>query len=133
MSLRILIVDDEECIRDSMRIYFTEKGYDVVTLAHPNKCGGTENSLCHGREECADILIIDQWMPEMTGIEYLSRRHDWGCRSMGQHKALISANLSEQLCLQAMQLGCVVFEKPVRFEQIEAWMNKVVNCEPHGI
>ena len=120
--MRILIVDDEESIRDSLKIYLTERGHDVLTLEHPSRCDGESNRLCHGYETCADVLIIDQWMPEMTGIEYLSRRHDWGCRALGQRKALISANLSEQLRLQALELGCTVFTKPVSLKQIENWL-----------
>jgi len=122
MNLRILVIDDEECIRDSIRMYFADKGYDVVTHAHPSKCDGAGNRLCHGQDKCADVLIIDQWMPEMTGIEYLARRHDWGCRSMGQRKALMSANLPDDLRAQAIELGCTVFEKPVRLNELEKWI-----------
>lgn len=124
MSLRILVVDDEECIRDSLRIHLTEKGYDVATQECPSRCDGSANRLCHGHEECADVLIIDQWMPKMTGLEYLSRRHDWGCRAMGQRKALISANLPDHLYAQAIELGCTVFDKPVRLGQIERWIEE---------
>ena len=126
MGLRILVIDDEECIRESLAIYFQEKGHDVVTVEHPSRCDGKKKRLCHGHEECADILLIDQWMPEMTGIEYLAKRHDWGCRAMGQRKALMSANLSDEVRLQAIDLGCKVFEKPVRLGDIEDWINEVV-------
>jgi len=122
MKRKILIIDDEESIRESLSIYFREKGYDVVSVEHPSECNGSENRLCHGQDECADILIIDQWMPKMTGIEYLARRHDWGCRSMGQRKALMSANLPDSLRAQAVELGCKVFDKPVRLDDLEAWI-----------
>ena len=124
MSLRILIVDDEECIRDSMQMYLSEKGYDVATLENPVRCDGADSRLCHGLDDCADVLIIDQWMPEMTGLEYLSCRHDWGCRAMGQSKALMSASLTDDLRKQALELGCTVFEKPVSLESIEGWIAK---------
>lgn len=120
--MRILVIDDEECIRDSLRMYLADRGHEVMTLEHPSHCDGDESRLCHGQETCADVLIIDQWMPEMTGIEYLARRHDWGCRALGQRKALISANLSEAQRRQALNLGCTVFVKPVSLEQIENWL-----------
>jgi CheY-like chemotaxis protein len=126
MGLRILIVDDEECIRDSLQMHLSEKGHDVTTRAHPSRCDGSANRLCHGYEECADVLIIDQWMPQMTGIEYLARRHDWGCRAVGQRKALISANLPDHLHAQAIELGCTVFDKPVSLGQIELWIEEKV-------
>lgn len=125
MKLRILVIDDEESIRDSLAMYFQDKGHDVVTVEHPSRCDGEAQRLCHGQDECADVLIIDQWMPEMTGIEYLSQRHDWGCRAMGQHKALMSANISSEIRLQAKELGCKVFEKPVRLGEIEDWINEM--------
>ncbi|PLY01099.1 MAG: hypothetical protein C0623_06025 [Desulfuromonas sp.] len=126
MSLRILVIDDEESIRDSLALYFREKGYDVVSADHPARCDGNRNRLCHGYDECADVLIIDQWMPEMTGLQYLSGRHDWGCRAMAQHKALMSANLPNELRAQAIELGCKVFAKPVRFADLDQWLESVV-------
>ncbi len=125
MGLRILVIDDEESIRDSLAIYFQDMGHDVVTVEHPSRCDGKQQRLCHGHEECADILLIDQWMPEMTGIEYLAQRHDWGCRAMGQRKALMSANLPDEVRLQAEDLGCKVFDKPVLLGEIEDWINEV--------
>ena len=125
MGLRILVIDDEESIRESLANYFQEKGHDVVTVEHPSRCDGKQKRLSHGHEECADILLIDQWMPEMTGIEYLAQRHDWGCRAKGQRKALMSANLSNEIRLQAKDLGCKIFEKPVHLGEIEDWINEL--------
>ena len=125
MKLRVLIIDDEECIRDSMEIYLREKGYEVETANDPSVCIGVENGLCEGIDSCADVVIVDQWMPVLTGIDFLSQRHERGCKSAGQHKALMSANLSGDLREQAIQLGCKVFEKPVRLSEIEEWLAEV--------
>lgn len=127
MDMQILVVDDEESIRESLTMHFRSKGFLVSSAPFPSRCNGSKNRLCHGLDKCADILIIDQWMPEMTGLEYLAGRHDWGCRSLGQHTALMSASLSQSLHKQAIELGCTVFQKPVRLEQIEDWISSVTN------
>ena len=125
MKLRVLIIDDEECIRDSLGLYLSEKGYEVKTASDPSICIGVKDGFHRSNEPCADVVIVDQWMPVMTGIEFMSRRHEWGCKSAGQHKALMSANLSDDLKEHAIRLGCQVFEKPVRLDEIEAWLVEV--------
>ena len=125
MKLRVLIIDDEECIRDSLGLYLSEKGYEVQTANDPSICIGVKDGFNRSTEPCADVIIVDQWMPVMTGIDFLSQRHEWGCKSASQHKALMSANLSEDLKEQAIQLGCKVFEKPVRLSEIEEWLAAV--------
>jgi len=125
MKLRVLIIDDEECIRDSLKLYLSDKGYEVTTANDPSVCIGVKDGFHRNGTKCSDVVIVDQWMPVMTGIEFMSKRHEWGCNSTGQHKALMSANLTNDLKEQAIRLGCKVFEKPVRMNEIEAWLLEV--------
>ncbi|MDA0335904.1 MAG: sigma-54 dependent transcriptional regulator [bacterium] len=66
-NTRILIVDDEQVVRDSLREWFAEDGYHVTTAA-----GGVE-ALTRLATEPADLLLIDIKMPGMDGLE-LQRR-----------------------------------------------------------
>jgi CheY-like chemotaxis protein len=63
---RLLIVDDEPSIRDSMSQLLIEVGYQV-------RCAGDGfSALAEIRREVPEILISDLNMPGMAGIELLS-------------------------------------------------------------
>jgi DNA-binding NtrC family response regulator len=64
---RILVVDDEAVIRDSLEGWFTEDGY-VVGLAEDAKA-----ALARIRDASWDLVLLDIKMPGMDGLE-LQRR-----------------------------------------------------------
>jgi YesN/AraC family two-component response regulator len=69
---RILIIDDEEQIREMLAQMLTREGYEVV-----NANNGKEGmKVC--REQKVDLIITDIIMPEKDGIEMiLELRHDF--------------------------------------------------------
>ncbi len=69
---RILVVDDEEAILETMAFTF-EDDYAVVTSSSPR-----EGLAQLDRHAPVAVVISDQRMPEMTGVEFLAevyRRH----------------------------------------------------------
>lgn len=60
---RILIVDDEEDIRDLLEIYLVNEGYDVIKAAD-----GLE-AIDVLEKEIFDLIILDIMMPKMDGIQ----------------------------------------------------------------
>ena len=66
-SLRILVVDDEAVVRDSLTQWFQEDGHEVRAAS-----GGRE-ALEAVRESTWDLALIDIKMPGMDGLE-LERR-----------------------------------------------------------
>lgn len=64
---KVLIVDDEESIRDLVRVKLEREGRQVLVAA----CGGEALQLFH--RERPDITILDLQMPGMDGIEVLRR------------------------------------------------------------
>ena len=64
---RILVVDDEEAILETMTFTF-EDDYEVLTSASPR-----EALALLEREGPVAVVISDQRMPEMTGVEFLAR------------------------------------------------------------
>ena len=67
---RILIVDDEEAILETMTFTFMDV-YEVLTTSDPTNAIGI-------MEENAPIAVVitDQRMPGMTGVELLSEVYD---------------------------------------------------------
>jgi DNA-binding NtrC family response regulator len=66
-KLSILIVDDEQVVRDSLVHWFTEEGYEVDGTASATEA----LSKLAGRE--FDLVIADIRMPGMDGIELLEK------------------------------------------------------------
>jgi DNA-binding response OmpR family regulator len=63
MSSRILLVEDDERIRASMRLALEDEGYEV------DEAGSGEVALEHFGEQPADVVLIDLMLPGMDGFE----------------------------------------------------------------
>ena len=63
---RILLVDDEPILRDTMAMVLNEEGYDVSTAADGY------DALAQLRRTLPDIIISDLYMPRMSGFELLT-------------------------------------------------------------
>jgi DNA-binding NtrC family response regulator len=66
-SISILIVDDEDSVRDSLYNWFIEDGYQVNTAADAKR------ALTILESESYDIILADIKMPGMDGLEMLRR------------------------------------------------------------
>src|SRR5215831_11628811 len=105
MKPRILVVDDEPAIRDSMRMILEYEGYEVLLA------GSGPEGLAMAERDSPDLVFLDIKMPGLDGIEVLSRLR-------GQYEALpvviISAHGTTTTALDAGRLGAFRFiEKPL--------------------
>ncbi|MDF7637587.1 response regulator YycF [Leuconostocaceae bacterium ESL0958] len=62
---KILVVDDEQPISDIIKFNLTKEGYEVVTADN----GAT--ALTIYQQERPDLVLLDQMLPEVEGIEVL--------------------------------------------------------------
>ncbi|MDX8390648.1 MAG: sigma-54 dependent transcriptional regulator [Mariprofundaceae bacterium] len=67
MTARVMIVDDEQAIRESLQGLFEDEGYAVECAA------SGEEAVVRFRKRPADCLLLDIWMPGIDGLEALSR------------------------------------------------------------
>jgi DNA-binding response OmpR family regulator len=63
MSSRILVVEDDERIRSSMRMALEDEGYDV------DEAASGEDALDRFSAQAADVALIDLMLPGMDGFE----------------------------------------------------------------
>lgn len=66
----LLLVDDEENILSSLRRLFRRDGYHIITAS--SAAEGLQRMV----EGSVDVIISDQRMPGMTGVEFLRRAKD---------------------------------------------------------
>lgn len=66
---RILLVEDDESIRESVRHVLLERGYEVITARD-----GAEG-LMRVERDAPDLMILDMIMPRRSGLTVLERLH----------------------------------------------------------
>ena len=75
---RLLVVDDDRAVRESMQHWLGDHGYEVQTAAD-----GREALALLKEGQKPDAIIIDLMMPVMSGWEFLeSKAMDDGIRSV---------------------------------------------------
>jgi two-component system CheB/CheR fusion protein len=101
----IFLVDDDSHVRDGMRRVLEEDGRIVEDYA---TCEAFLDAYRPGREAC---LLVDAYLPGMTGLELLKRLGDEGHLLPS---IMITGNSDVSMAVRAMKAGALDFiEKPV--------------------
>jgi two-component system response regulator AtoC len=93
---RILIVDDDEALRESLGLVLAAEGYEVVAAS------GAEAALRELEASPPDVVLCDLRMPGMDGMELLPQLVR---RLRGAPVILMSAYGSSDLAIEAMKRG----------------------------
>src|SRR5438046_2500638 len=104
MSETILVVDDEENIRHTLRGVLADEGFEV--LEAPD--GRRASELL--QQAAPRLAIVDVWMPEMDGIELVERMRN---QAPGVPIIVISGHGTIETAVRVIRLGAFDFlEKP---------------------
>jgi two-component system nitrogen regulation response regulator NtrX len=119
MRPRILVVDDESAIRDSLKMILEYEGYEVLTAATG------EEGIAQAEREAPDLLFLDVKMPGMDGIEVLQRlRHLVEATPV----VVISGHGTVSTAVEATKLGAFDFiEKPLERERVLVTVRNAVD------
>ncbi len=111
MADKILIVDDEESMCRFMQIMLSKEGYDVVSEPSSRK------ALARLEDEPFDLVIADLMMPEMSGLELLSKVKE----SRPQTPFMVmTAFASVDSAIDALKNGAVDYiTKPFKVDEIK--------------
>jgi len=111
-NMKILIIDDDEWIRDSLRIYFEAEGCHVMVLET------AEEGLAELKCRAYDLIIVDYKLPGLDGLEFFKRTLDDHADAM---KVLITAYRTDSVISAARKLKIQGFiEKPFTSESLMA-------------
>lgn len=106
----ILVVDDEEGIRESLSGVLEDEGHKVLTA----KTG--EEALRIFKEQPPDLVFLDVWLPEMDGIQALQ---ELKAISRDTPVIMISGHGSIEVAVKATMIGAHDFlEKPLSLERV---------------
>ncbi|HUN64962.1 MAG TPA: sigma-54 dependent transcriptional regulator [Bacteroidota bacterium] len=110
MADRILVVDDEEIIRESISFILKKEGYAVTEAA--NGKAAYEKFLA----ESFDLIVTDLEMPEMKGIELLDKITRVNAQSL---VIIITAYGSLDTAIAALRKGASDYIlKPLEFDEL---------------
>ncbi len=117
---RILLVDDDRKVRDAMRACLEAQGYICAEADH----GAL--ALEWLETEQVDLVITDNRMPVLGGLEFLGRLK-WMNHSCPPHVMVLSGNLDEEDKEMALKAGaCAVFDKPGKFSEILPAIDRIL-------
>jgi len=119
MSKTILVVDDEETIRQSIRGILTDEGFEVITAKDGNE------AIERVAEELPELILLDVWMPGLDGVEVLKclkKDHPY------LQVVMISGHGTIETAVKAIKLGAYDFiEKPLSLEKTLLTINNALN------
>ncbi len=120
VSARILVIDDEASIRDSLRMILEYEGYSCLPAATG------EEGLARVRQDAPDLVFLDIKMPGMDGLEVLA-----AIREIDESLpvVMISGHGTVQTAVEATRLGAIDFiEKPLSSERVLLTIRNALNA-----
>jgi two-component system response regulator PilR (NtrC family) len=110
MKSRVLVVDDEESIREFLEIMLRKEGYEVTCAEDGAK------ALDIIKKKSIDLVISDLQMPNMTGIELLRQVRDQYPELLFM---MITAFGTTETAVEAMKLGAYDYiTKPFKIDEV---------------
>lgn len=127
MKLHIIVIDDDAEIREMLQTAFESKGHQVTALSDPTEFPflNKESCPCPPSEPCADILLVDNVMPNIEGIELFKKLKSSGCRPLvNGNVAIMSGYLTIHYMNELNDLGIHYFRKPFTMQEIYEWVDE---------
>ena len=115
---RVIVVDDDDLVREAIRAVLEDDGRVVETYS---SCKAFLEAFDPGKSAC---LLIDAYLPGMSGLELLEKLHNEGHRLPA---IMITGNADVPMAVQAMKAGALDFiEKPIGREELTASIERAL-------
>ena len=117
-NMKILLVDDDEWIRDSLSLFFEAEGCNLLTFET------AEEGMEAVRKQAYDIVISDYKLPGMDGLEFLRRVKE---KQPKIFEVLITAYTNCEIVKQAKDIGVKdIIPKPFTSEDVETSLSRII-------
>ena len=110
-AMRVLVVEDEEDLREVFRDFLTELGHQPVVVR------SAEAALGKLQTERPDAIILDIHLPGMSGLDFMQLRP---IRESGLPIVAVSGIATESQARESLRLGALdVVGKPVPLQRLQ--------------
>jgi CheY-like chemotaxis protein len=126
-TMRIIIFEDDQTLATLIKNLLFIKGHDVQVFSNPTVWPIYKNheQQCPKNSSCADVIISDHIMPNMTGIDFFKLQRSRGCKVLDANKALVTGSfINAGLKHDIEELGCHYISKPFRVAEIIKWIDE---------
>ena len=115
---RVLVIDDEKAVRETLSEILTDEGYLVSSAA------SGEDGLRRLLEESLDLVFLDVWLKDRDGLSVLEAA-DGRLREVPV--VMISGHANVETAVKAVRLGAYDFlEKPLSLERVVLTAQKAI-------
>jgi DNA-binding response OmpR family regulator len=121
-DLHILAIDNEPSVTTSLGWVFGPPRYQLNTV----DSGAAALAALDSADQPFDVIIVDQKMPNLTGVEVVTALRERGVQS---RIIVLSAHITDEVRQTYEELGVqAIFEKPPDINQLRA----AVDALPSG-
>ncbi|MDC1173667.1 response regulator, partial [Methylophilaceae bacterium] len=108
---KILIIDDEEDIRESLSDIIKDEGFEVVVAENAVKAREIKSKIRF------DLILLDIWMPDCDGISLLKQ---WAKdKEINCPVIMMSGHGTIDTAIEATKIGAFDFlEKPISLQKL---------------
>ena len=118
----ILVVEDEPKIRQALVDALVDEGHEAMAVA------GGRQALALLAERPFDLLVVDNLMPEMSGLELL--REVVGSAGHRPEIVMMTAHATIESAIEAMKLGAADYlQKPFEIDEFLVVVRRAVEHE----
>ena len=115
---RVLVIDDEKAIRETLSAILTDEGYAVTAVE------SGEDGLRRLVEESYDLVFLDVWLRDRDGLSLLEATDG---RLRDVPVVMISGHANVETAVRAVRLGAYDFlEKPLSLDRIVLTAQKAI-------
>ncbi len=117
-NMKILLVDDDEWIRDSLSLFFEAEGCNLLAFET------AEEAIEVVKQQSYNIVISDYKLPGMDGLEFLRRVKE---KQPNAFEILITAYANCEIVKEAEMMGIKdIIPKPFTSEDVETSLARVI-------
>jgi CheY-like chemotaxis protein len=118
-ALKILVVDDNPLIRCCMSFIFAASHYEVISA----RDGNDALARLDANPDGYDVIIVDQKMPQLSGVELVREIRKKGIRAKIM---VLSAHLSPEIREAYEQLNVpVILDKPFNIQDLRLVVDRL--------
>jgi DNA-binding NtrC family response regulator len=115
-TIDLLLVDDDNELREDMVRFFSRRGYNV------SECADGEQALIFAAQRAFDVIVLDMMMPGISGLELLQKLK---ARGSDAEVVMLTGQGTIETAVEAIKLGAREFiTKPISLKELDRLVQK---------